>query len=76
MVSFYWQDWDVSQFCATTGMKITNLSYVALKNVFYLIESFHSAKRFWIVLEQKSSSKCAINVGVTQNFLSDILCFK
>ena len=49
---------------------------MALKKVFYLIESFHSAKRFWIVLEHKSSSKCAINVGVTQNFLSDITCFK
>ena len=49
---------------------------MALKKVFYLIDSFHSAKRFWINLEHKTSSKCAINVGVTQDFLPDIFCFK
>ena len=43
---------------------------------FYLVELFRIGKRLWIALKHKSSSKCAINAGIPQNFLSDILCFE
>ena len=31
MVPFYVQGWHVSRFCATAGLKITNLSYMTLR---------------------------------------------
>ena len=46
------------------------------KKFFYLVESCSSGKRLSIVLKHKPSSKCAINAGTPQNFLSNILCFK
>ena len=44
------------------------------EKLLYLIESLSSGKR--IVLNHKSSSKCAINAGLPQNFLSDIISFE
>ena len=41
-----------------------------MKKAFILLSHFVVVKDF------KSSSKWTINVGVPQNFLSDILCFK
>ena len=46
------------------------------KKFFYLIESCSSGKRLRIVLKHKQSSKCAIDAGIPQNFLSNILCFE
>ena len=35
---------------------------------FFLIESFLSIKRLWVVSKHKSSSKCAISFEIRQNF--------
>ena len=43
--------------------------------MFYLVKSFGSGKRLSIVLRCNSSSKCAMNAGISQNLLSDIVCF-
>ena len=50
--------------------------YGVIKSFFYLIESCSSGKRLRIVLKHKQSSKCAIDAGIPQNFLSNILCFE
>ena len=43
------------------------------EKAFYLVESFCSGKRLWILLKHRSPSKCAINAGIPQNFLPDIV---
>ena len=50
----------------------TNLGYMALWKGVLLIVSFRSGKKLWSVLKHKSSSKCAINTGIPENFLSNI----
>ena len=52
------------------------LYYMAFEKVFCRIESFRSGKRLLIALKHKSSSKCAINAGIPQKFLSNILYFE